>query len=284
MHKSGIEKAKAPLGAFLFCATPCLWDGSSAEYRYTTPSFTRNCPMKKLILLMAAFCLSGIAFAASVEDDVNFYSQAFAEGKSVDPALIESLAWKGVSDPRVFDPLERRIAQRAEEGHNDRRVKNEVALYMRALGFSGQAKYRPLLEQYKSDLDYGKYARDALAEQPNYQRWNPVISNRANFDPAYSDEVNRIRNMLLADDFDLKKLGAKRVYYENKDAVLLDVLAEQLRANYMTNEENKSDSVAWMAKALGSAHQAKYRPLIEEVATRASDNAIARHARKALKN
>jgi hypothetical protein len=246
------------------------------------PSSTSEHSMKKLIFLSLVLCLSGMSFAASVEDDVAFYAQAFAPGKSVDPAVIESFAWKGISDPRVFDPIERRIAENAEQGRNDRHVKKEVALYIRALGYSGQPKYRPTLEQYGGDLAYDGYARDALADLPKYQRWNPIISNRANFDPQYSDEVNRIRNMLLADDFDLKKIGAKRVYYQNKDPVLIDILAEQVRASYMSNDERNGDSIAWMVKALGSPRPQKYRELIEEVAANAPDNAVARHARKAL--
>jgi hypothetical protein len=239
--------------------------------------------MKKLISLIAVLCFSGASFAATVEDDVATYSQAFAEGQSINPATLESLAWKGISDPRVFDPLERRVLERAETGLTDRYVKKEVALYMRALGYSGQSKYIPTLERYRSEVAYEGYVRDALADLSRYQRWNPIISNRANFDSRYSDEVNRIRNMLRADDFDLKRIGAKRVYYQNKDDVLLEVLAEQIRATYMSNDERNGDSIAWMVKALGSARQEKYRPLIEEVAANAPDNTIVRHARKAMK-
>jgi hypothetical protein len=239
--------------------------------------------MKKLISLIAVLCLCSGAFAATVEDDVADYSQAFAEGKSINPAMLESLAWKGISDPRVFDPLERRLLASAEEGLTDRHIKKEVALYMRALGYSGQSKYIPTLERYRNEVAYDGYVRDALEDIPRYQRWNPIVSNRANFDSRYSDEVNRIRNMLRSDDFDLKKIGAKRVYYQNKDDVLLEVLAEQIRATYMSNDERNGDSIAWMVKALGSARQEKYRPLIEEVAANAPDNTIVRHARKALK-
>jgi len=240
--------------------------------------------MKKLLSLIAFLCLCNVAFAATMEEDVASYSQAFAEGKNISPATLESLAWKGISDPRVFDLIERRVLDRAEEGLTDRRIKNEVALYMRALGYSGQPKYIPTLERYRNEVAYEGYVRDALADLPKYQRWNPIISNRANFDSRYSDEVNRIRNMLMADDFDLKKIGAKRVYYQNKDEVLLEALAEQIRATYMSNDERNGDSIAWMVKALGSARQEKYRPLIEEVAANAPDNTIVRHARKALKN
>lgn len=239
--------------------------------------------MKKLISLIAALCLCSAAFAATMEEDVASYTQAFAEGKSINPATLEALAWKGISDPRVFDLIEQRLTARAEEGLNDRHVKNEVALYIRALGYSGQSKYIPTLERYRGEVTYNGYVRDALEDLPRYQRWNPIISNRANFDPRYSDEVNRIRNMLQSDDFDLKKIGAKRVYYQNKDDVLLEALAEQIRATYMSNDERNGDSIAWMVKALGSARQEKYRPLIEEVAANAPDNVIVRHARKAMK-
>lgn len=237
--------------------------------------------MKKLLLILI-LCLSGAAFAASVEDDVTFYTQALAEGKSVDAVILESFAWKGISDPRVFDLIERRIAEKAEAGRDDRQVKKEVGLSLRALGFSGQAKYRAVLEEYRSDPTYERYARDALEDMPDYQRWNPIISDRATFDPRYSDDVNRIRNMLLSNDFNLKKVGAKRVYFQNKDDVLLDILAAQISASYMSNDGSGGDSIAWMVKALGSAHRPKDRPLIEEVAANAPDKTVVRHARKVL--
>jgi hypothetical protein len=238
--------------------------------------------MKTFIALVVAFSLSGLASAASVEDDVNYYTKKFAADQSFDKDAVESLAWAGISDPRVFDQIEQQVIAKAEQGRTDRDVKNEVGLYMQALGFSGQDKYRPTLNQFAADSVYKRYARNALDDLPDYKRWNAIIANRTAYNPAYSDEVNRILLMLRSDDFELKKIGAKRVYFENKDAVLLDTLAEQIRANYTIRGTPRNDAIAWMLKALGSAKQEKYRSVFEETIANASDKKIVKYARQAL--
>jgi len=237
--------------------------------------------MKIFVAMLLALSLSATAAAASVEDDVGYYTKVFAEGGSFDAQAVKSLAWKGISDPRVFDLIEHHALAEAEQGHSDRHVRDEVGLYLRALGFSGQPKYLPTLQKFSTDKTYERYARDAMEELPEYQRWNPVIANRATFDPKYSDDVNRVLNMLHSDDFALKTLGAKRVYFQDKDPVLLDTLAEQIRATYTINDA-RSNTVAWMVKALGSAKQDKYRPLLQQVAAGATNRAVIRHADKAL--
>jgi hypothetical protein len=190
----------------------------------------------------------------------------------------------GISDTQLFDAIERRIIDGAEQGRNDREEKNEIALYIRALGFSGQSRYMPTLQKLSSDQLYGRQAKQALRDLPNYQKWNPIISDRANFNPQYSDQVNRILNMLHADDFLLKEIGAKRIYFSDKDAVLLAALADQVRAAYgrSGNDKETSDAIAWLVKALGSARQEQYLPLLREVAAGASDRKVVKYAKRAL--
>ncbi len=124
-----------------------------------------------------------------------------------------------------------------------------------------------------------------MADLPDYSRWNPVISNRSSFDPKLSDDVNRVANMLRSDDLLLLRVGAKRVYFESKEDVLLELLAQQLRANYARrdlNDRERADSVAWLAKALGSSRNDKYTPLLQEVAGKSPTPIVARHAGDAL--
>lgn len=236
-------------------------------------------------ILLALFSTS-IAHAASLEDDVNRYAQTFSGTQSVTAEVVESLEWMGIADPRVFDLIERRAIEAAEAGRYDRKTRNEVVLYLRALGFSGQSKYAATLQNFAPDLTYGRRAKNALEDMPYYQKWNPLISNRASFDAQYSDEVNRVLNMLHANDFLLKRLGAQRVYAENKDAILLSTLEAEIRASYMnmTNENDNGpiDAVAWMVKALGSAKQEQSRPLLQEVAVKAPNKKIRKYANAAL--
>ena len=237
--------------------------------------------MKTFLVLCIAIFFSAFATAASKEDDVNRYVQIFDGDSSLHTAAVESLAWTGISDVRVFDPLERRILNEAQQAASDGRKKDQIAYYLRALGFSGQPKYASTLAKFASDGPYERYAKTALLNLALYQNWNPVISNRASFDPKYSDDVNRILNMLRSTDFQLKMIGAKRVFYSNKDEVLLEMLAEQIRTTYTMNDPAINDPIAWLVKALGSAKQPKYQSLLQEVALHGNPNA-AKYASKAL--
>lgn len=240
--------------------------------------------MKIFATLLFMLFAAGSAHAATVDEDVNRYVQIFDGSMSVPTETVESLAWMGLSDARLFDVIERRVLQDAEVSRNDRRKKNEIGLFIRGLGFSGNPKYLPTIRQFLLEGGYERDAKKAMADMQNYEKWNPVISRRASFDPQYSDEVNRILNMLHADDFMLKRIGAKRVYFRNKEDVLLNVLANEVRSNYTSNDSDGEiiDVIAWQVKALGSAKQEKYRPLLQEVAAQAKNSKIAKYASKGL--
>ncbi|GGI54278.1 hypothetical protein [Oxalicibacterium solurbis] len=240
--------------------------------------------MKKIVSIFFALLFANAAMAASLEDDVKQYVAIFSTESAVQPEVLESFAWMGISDPRVFDLIEQRVLRGADQAPKNKTKKNEIALSMRALGFSGQSKYANTLNKYVSDRTYARYAKTALKEMPDYQKWNAVISNRATFDPRYSDDANRILNMLHSDDFMLKRIGAKRVYFSNKDDVLLETLVSEIRATYgKTNIDSEtSDAIAWMVKALASTGQERYQPFFQEVLEKSSDQKVKRYAERAF--
>lgn len=240
--------------------------------------------MRIIHAVLLALLLAGGAGAATVEEDVNRYIAIFNGDRSLHAEAAESLGWMGLSDPRLFDLLEKRALEDAQTVRTDRRDRQRVAWYIRALGFSGQAKYEPTLATLQKDPGYANYCRNAREQRPAYQLWNPVISNRASFDPRYTDDVNRVLNMLRAEDPQLWKLGAKRVYFANHDEVLLDLLAAKINAAYRVRYRSFEDVdvVNWMVKALGHARQEKYKPLLREVAANAEDARVRDYAQRAL--
>ena len=229
--------------------------------------------------------LAGPAAAATVEEDVTRYIAIFNGEKSLHSQAAESLGWMGLSDPRLFDILEKRALEDYQAASNSHSEKTRVAWYIRALGFSGLTKYEPTLAVLQKDQIYVQYVRNARTQRPQYQKWNPLISNRATFDAQYSDDVNRIRNMLNSDDMQLWKLGAKRVYFAQHDDVLLDLLAVKIKASYAPQYGSfeDADAVDWMIKALGAARKEKYKPLFREVAAGAADARIRGYAERALR-
>jgi hypothetical protein len=240
--------------------------------------------MRVIVAVCLSFLLAGPAVAATVEEDVNRYIAIFNGDQSLHSEAAESLGWMGLSDPRLFDILERRALEDAKSVRADRRERQRVAWYIRALGFSGQPKYEPALAALQNDPSYANYSRNAREQRPSYQKWNPVISNRATFDPQYTDDVNRVRNMLNAEDPQLWKLAAKRVYFANHDEVLLDLLAERIKTTYRVRYRSFEDVdvVDWMVKALGHPKKEKYKPLLREVAANAEDPRVRDYAMRAL--
>jgi hypothetical protein len=240
--------------------------------------------MRILILLSLLFSIP--ASAASVDEDVQRYIAIFNGDKSEHSANGEALGWAGLSDPRLFDLVEQRLLKDYPAPADNKAEKQRIAWYIRALGFSGDAKYLPTINRFLAYRDTAVYSKHALVDMPDYKRWNPVISDRASFDPKLSDDENRVVNMLRGSDFSLKRLGAKRIHYETmRNEQVLDVLAEELRAGYPRAAMDKnSDPVAWMVRALGAAKQEKYKPLLREVLANTTVPAVQTHARQAVDN
>jgi len=95
----------------------------------------------------------------------------------------------------------------------------------------------------------------------------PSFQTAARSIRSFSDDMNRYANILRSDDLLLLRVGAKRVYFDSKEDILLELLAQQLRANYArrdVSDDERVDSIAWMAKALGSSRNDKYTALLRE--------------------
>ncbi len=241
--------------------------------------------MRLVFAFLTLMSFSRFAVAASVADDVERYVRIFDGDKALHSDAADTFSWIGLSDTRLFDIIERRLLADAEAARPDRDEKNRVARYIRSLGFSGQPKYEPTIKRFVGDIVYNRYATAALLNIPQYQKWNPIISDRSSFDPKVSDDVNRVSNMLRSDDLLLKGVGARRVYFGIQEDSVLDLLAQQVKIYYARADldgSDSSDSVAWMVKALGSSKKEKYKPLIQEVAKNGKTKPVVKHANQAL--
>jgi hypothetical protein len=238
--------------------------------------------MRTLTALLSLL-LPLLANAATIDEDVQRYVGIFEGDKALHASAAESLGWTGLSDARLYDVIEARLLAEYPVPKDLKAERQRLAWYIRALGFSGQDKYLPTIGKFLGDRDYATYSRHALADLPNYKRWNPIISDRKSFDGKVTDEGNRAINMIRSNDFQLKEIGAKRVYYGRlRDEPIFEVLAREVRASYPGATSSNSDEIAWMVKALASSGNEKYRPVVQEVADKATDEKIARHARSSL--
>jgi hypothetical protein len=238
--------------------------------------------MSRLVAALFAVLLAPAAAAATLEEDVQRYIAVFqGNDAAAHNKAVEELAWMGLYDERLFDLLEQKILAEAAAVAGNREEKNRVARYIRALGFSGQDKYVPTLKRFVKDPTYDRYAREALDQQPQYKRWNPIISSRAGFDPKLSDDDNRIMNMLRSDDLLLMRVAAKRAYFAPDERTLW-VIAEQVEKHYMTTSPEEVDAVSWMVKALSKT--TSHDRLLQEVKKGAPERKVRNSADSALRH
>jgi len=78
------------------------------------------------------------------------------------------------------------------------------------------------------------------------------------------------------------KSAAQSMYNTREtDTEALDVAAEVLLQNYARGGD--TDTMAWVAKALGRSHNGRYYNVLKEIADNASDKKLRKHAKSALK-
>jgi hypothetical protein len=239
--------------------------------------------MRTVLAVLLSLSVSG-AVAASLEEDVQKYVGIFSGDKSGHVSGAQSLQWVGISDTRVFDLVEQRLKADADAVRNDRAEKDRAAWYIRALGWSGDRKYEPTLSSFLGDRTYERYAKSAIEEMRRYQKWNPIISNRATFDPKLSDDANRVMNMLVSDDLQLKVLATKRILNgQHREEPLLERLAQEAKAGYTKGgDAETTEATASMLRALGSSRNPKYVALLEDAA-KSSDRKIRNGAAAGLR-
>jgi len=223
--------------------------------------------MPRLSALLLSLLAALPAAAATPEEDVQRYIAVFQSGSADSDKAVDDLGWKGISDTRLFDIIEQRLLDDETLVSRRNRIdRNYMARMIKALGYSGQAKYQETISHFAGVRAYRNHAERALANLRQYERWNPIISSRAAWDPSLPDDVNRVKNMLSSEDIGLLTVGAKRVYYAHaNEPVLLDLLAERLRAKYKIPDLESADDVAWMVKGIGKSGNKKYAPLLQEV-------------------
>lgn len=239
--------------------------------------------MRLILSLIVAMAMSFQVLADTIDQDVERFILVFKGDVSEHSYAAESLQWQGLSDPRLFDVIEQRLVQDFPPTTLTRKKDYRAMWYLRALGNSGQDKYIPTLTRYLSDIDYANYAKVALKEIPEYRKWNLIISNRATFDAKYSDETNRVLNLLRSDSYHLKRLAAKRIYYaRHHEPEILDLLAKEIRTGYTNITSENEDPIAWMIRGLGSSRNDKYKPLFEEIANKSTNSKLLVYVNKVL--
>lgn len=243
--------------------------------------------MKKIFALIILSIVMTATQASELkpEDYFNTFSQKTILQKD---KTIESLAWAGLSDPRIFDLLEKDLLDNYKTA-DSKNLLDALSWAAKGLAFSGNDKYRSTLSTVADQAGHKKlrkYAGQSLQMLDDYKKWNPVINaNHADYTAAYPSEKQRFKNMLQSGEHELIRIAAKRIHYAGHyDQDLLDIAADTLEDQYpKVNDSLSVDAVAWLIKAIAGSTDPKYKALIEKIRDTAENKGVRKYAKKYVK-
>ena len=237
-----------------------------------------------LILMLLSGQVSAYETADEMIDDKLRILSGSDESAQIE--MLQRLQWSGLTDERLFD----RIADIPEtEYRNEEMNRSEYNLLshrVRALGYSGNDKYRSLLEVIQAEAGYRRlrgHARKAQADLDRFQRWNQMLADSDFSVSGKSYEVATYMKMLHIDDPAVQRLAARATYDElQQDADLLDRIAANLKAVYLQEglSAEAQDTAAWYIKALYRNALGKNQELLQVVAQNTPYKKIRKYALK----
>ncbi|WP_394202408.1 hypothetical protein [Shewanella waksmanii] len=244
--------------------------------------------MKKLSL---ALCLSmaivsGGAYSKPLTEAQ--YIEIF-QGDNVEKQkdAIASLVLAGLNDPKVYDTLNSKLLASLPLAV-DRHSIDYSAWLIKGLAYSGDEKYIATYNEiingdYHSKLQ--KYAKKSLKNLEKYQVWAPILADRSQYDDNFNQRSNVLSNAIRSDDLQLKLNAAKRIINRGvyTEQVLETLNNELLDTRLLKHDKLAIQAYAFMAKALASSSEEKYRPTIEQLASSASEKKLQRYAAKYLR-
>jgi hypothetical protein len=238
-----------------------------------------------LIFLLVTY-VPAFAFN-SVNEQIDAYLEILATGSIEDQIqMLERLQWSGLSDPRLYDEVERQLLEKYLSPDLDKYAINLLAHKARALGYSGDDGYRISLGQVQNETVHrklSKHAKKALNELGKYWNWNKLIAKSDISVEGKSAEVTNYMKMLGVDDVFVQRNAARAIYHERQqDSHLLALTAEKLQGMYMQQglDKQAQDTAAWFCKALGQSGGPKYTALLSNVAASTPYKKIKKYASK----
>ena len=134
--------------------------------------------LRQLMLIVPLFWTGA---AAAEEFDLNYYQNIFENGGRPEQIqAVASLKWAGLSDPALFDLVERQLKSVDVGRHRVRTAQEDVqfradfgrkesldyaAWMLKALGFSGNEKYAATLQALTKSGNVGKVRKYAKRAQ-----------------------------------------------------------------------------------------------------------------------
>ena len=250
----------------------------------------------RLIALALALLMSSGSFAQSALDaEVERYlSQLNSSQPDAARKVVDQLTWSGITDPRLFDAMEKMLLAGDDDGDGDEI--DELSWLAKGLALSGDQRYLKTLRDLAANAGskkLRKYCDRSIARLNQFEQWNPHIS--AGLDQAAANELNhlRIMNMLRSEIPELTRQAAKMIFQETRAGNTppqeqTDASRDLLLAHTDSDSSDMSkvelDAIKWQINVLGAVKdQAPYREALLEIANNSSNKHLAKYAKKRLK-
>lgn len=251
----------------------------------------------KVIIFALTFFLSQLSYATQIMDADYFINIMKIGTPGEIRTELQKLGWFGVSDTKLYDFIEKKLLEdnayavgniKNSWGAVANSVKN-VAVLIRALGFSGNDKYLGLLNELNESSNVTpiirKNIQKAIKDLPNYKHYNKTISSSDYINDKLTHEENNFVKMLRSDEIFLIDVAARRMFYvRHYHPDLVEELAQAIKRNYKKDPDDRifTSTMRWAVKALGYSRDMKYLSLLEEVEENASRSAVSGQATSAI--
>lgn len=223
----------------------------------------------------------------SVDEQIDHYLEVLEKGGyEAKKQMLERLQWSGLTDPRLFDEIEKQLLAQYQNEDLDKYENSLLSHRARALGYSGNDEYRGSLAEVKKaafQKRVRQHANKALSELGKYKNWNKMIAQSDITVEGKSVEVTTYMKMLNINDFFVQRQAARATYHElRQDPDLLALIAFRLESLYLLQylDKHEQDTAAWFCKALGQNASWEYRELLSKVAKDTPHKKIRKYARK----
>lgn len=254
------------------------------------PTWSRACRQWVVLLLLLLAAGARTASAAPYDRSAEieqYLGLVVSESVQSRRQAAADLAWVGLSDRRLFEPLAARLRQwrqaGAPAGDNE-----EMLSYVGALGGSGLAEYRGLLQELAAGQPQpvADAATAALEELDYSTRWNTIISDDAHVSAQVPFPIALYLNMIQSGDPALVQRGAERVQAERlENEFVLRALETVLDAEYLHREQEEwVQALVAVCDAIAYAGGPAYRTVLERVARHAASRELRKSAARSMRD
>lgn len=239
-----------------------------------------------LMLLSVLFTQATMAFETNGERIASYLQLLSSDNYEAQEQMLNRLQWSGLSDPALFDVIEQSLLTDYQNESLSSDRQDLMNYQVRALGFSGNEKYRQTVTDVSHNAANSKlrrYGKKALTDLTKFSHWLSLLPPEIIPAEGLSIESVTYLEMLNIENTFVQRLAARAIFHERiSDPVLLNRAEQIIRSHYMKSDldAETQDTIAWLCKDIGQSGRTEYLTFLAEVAEKTPSRKIAKYAAK----